>query len=73
MNRPPTKPHRQQDETNTYNFTFLYPLEVEQEGSASPYALGVVDDSRNDRDYGSLNKGEVKTLVKGQQHNDTVS
>ena len=89
--KPPTKHQGPYDETNTYNFTFRYPLEVEQEGSTRPRALRVVDDSSrvaisqatigvsadgrhaNDHDHGSPNNGKAKTLVKEQQHKDSVS
>ena len=87
--KPPTKHQRPYDETNTYNFTFQYPLEVEQEGSTPPCALGVVDDSShvsqtnmgvsadgrhaNDHDYGSPDKGKARILVEGQQYKDSVS
>ena len=89
MKRSPTKHHGPYDETNPYNFTFQYPLEVGQEGSTSPCALGVVVDSSrvgqanmgvsadgrhsNGHDYGSPDKGKAEAPVKGQQHQDSVS
>ena len=88
MKRPLIKHQGPYDETNTYNFTFRYPLAIEQKGSTSVCALGGDDSSHvgqanmgvsadgrhaYDHDCNSPDERKAKTAVKGQQHDDTVS